>query len=60
MWIDIHSITWDYGKVYEQYLEFMQTEIHSIIRDYGKIFGIYADRDKFHYPGNFHPYVQPV
>ena len=60
MQTDIRSIIWDYGKVYEQYSEFIWTEIHSIIRDYGKIFGIYADRDTFLYPGNFHPYVQPV
>ena len=33
---DICSTIQDYGKVYEQYLEFMQTEIHSIIWDYGK------------------------
>ena len=57
---DIHSIIRDYRKVYEQYSEFMRTEIHSIIRDYEKIFRSYADRDMFHYPGNFHPYVQPV
>ena len=60
MQTDIRSIIQDYGKVYEQYSEFMQTEIHSIIRDYQKIFRIYADRDMFHYPGNFHPYVQSV
>ena len=30
---DIRSIIRDYGKVYKQYLEFMQTEIHSIIQE---------------------------
>ena len=28
---DMHSIIQNYGKVYEQYSEFMWTEIHSII-----------------------------
>ena len=31
MQTDICSIIQDYGKVYQQFSEFMQTEIHSII-----------------------------
>ena len=33
MQTDIHSIIQDYGKVYEQYSEYMWTEICSIIRE---------------------------